>query len=106
MLPSGQRLADDNIYLQNNRFQKPKEIFKLIAARIMAFPGAGTPLVHSHTRKYIVRHTERNRLSFLPRALAVGGSMARHCILHAILIAKFLVQTPQPPIIIPPANMG
>ena len=64
------------------------------------------PFVHSHTRKYIVRHTERNRLSFLPRALAVGGSMARHCILHAILIAKFLVQTPQPPIIIPPANMG
>lgn len=44
MLPSGQRLADDNIYLQNDRFQKPKEIFKLIAARIMALPGAGTPL--------------------------------------------------------------
>ena len=44
MLPSGQRLADDNIYLQNDRFQKPKEIFKLFAARIMALPSAGTPL--------------------------------------------------------------
>ena len=44
MLPSGQRLADDNIYLEIDRFQKPKEIFKLIAARIMALPGAVTPL--------------------------------------------------------------
>ena len=44
MLPSGQRLADDNIYLQNDRFHKPKEIHKFIAARITALPGAGTPL--------------------------------------------------------------
>ena len=44
MLPSGQRLADDNIYLQNARFHKPKEIFKFIAARIMALPRAVTPL--------------------------------------------------------------
>ena len=36
------------------------------------------PLVHSHARKYIVRHTARNQLSILPRALTVGGSMARH----------------------------
>ena len=37
MLPKGQRLADDNIYLQEDRFHKPKEIHKLIAQRILAF---------------------------------------------------------------------
>ena len=44
MLPKGQRLADDNIYLQDDRYHKPKEIFKLIAERIMALPARGTPL--------------------------------------------------------------
>ena len=40
MLPKGQRLADDNIYLQEDRFHKPKEIHKLIAQRILALHGA------------------------------------------------------------------
>lgn len=39
MLPTGQGLADDNIYLQEDRFHKPKEIHKLIAQRILALPG-------------------------------------------------------------------
>ena len=44
MLPKGQRLADDNIYLQEDRFHKPKEIHKLIAQRILALPGAAGAL--------------------------------------------------------------
>ena len=44
MLPKGQRLADDNIYLQDDRYHKPKESFKLLAKRIMALPASGTPL--------------------------------------------------------------
>ena len=44
MLPKGQRLADDNIYLQEDRFHKPKEIHKLIAQRILALHGAGSAL--------------------------------------------------------------
>jgi len=40
MLPKSQRLADDNIYLQEDRFHKPKEIHKLIAQRLLALHGA------------------------------------------------------------------
>ena len=44
MLPKNSRLADEDIYLQEDRFQKPKEIYKLIAERIKRLPGTGTPL--------------------------------------------------------------